>query len=336
MPWSAKSVGQARRFVRSALEECTPNVVDTAELLVDELVTNVVVHARTELELQVWTTEGRVHVQVGDERPGHGLVPHDPQPYASTGWGLALVEELASRHGVRVAEDRKTVWFELWPDAPAPPTSVWETIEPVGRTALVSLTDLPYSLSWASRQQRDALLREMLFAVSAGLPTGVSTQGLFVAQDTGNLINARIAAAGETGAAHTATLSLQLTMPEDAAPGVRTLRRVLEVADAASQQGNLLTQRTSWWSPNWCAVSRSAWTTPVCTSTSSTPPNASGAPCCPGCRTSPTWNWPPATALPAPTRRWAATGSTPSRCPGAPPRWSSGTWRGTTCRRRWP
>ncbi|MGW7527646.1 ATP-binding protein [Streptomyces sp. NPDC054783] len=71
-----ENVAVARRFVRSVLDGVAPDLVDTAELLAGELVTNVVIHARTEAEVRVWGGEGRANVRVSDRRR------HDPAPPA--------------------------------------------------------------------------------------------------------------------------------------------------------------------------------------------------------------------------------------------------------------
>lgn len=72
--------------MRSALNGVAPEPAATAELLTGELVTNVVVHARTGAEVRVAVAEGRVRVRVRvcDRRPERGLVPHARHPYAST------------------------------------------------------------------------------------------------------------------------------------------------------------------------------------------------------------------------------------------------------------
>ncbi|MEU3957385.1 hypothetical protein AB0F45_34665, partial [Streptomyces achromogenes] len=62
-----------------------------------------------------------------------------------------MAEDLASSHGAHIAEDRKTVWFELWPTAPVPPTSGWESMPMCGRTATVTLIDVPYILFLAAQ-----------------------------------------------------------------------------------------------------------------------------------------------------------------------------------------
>ncbi|MFJ4812857.1 ATP-binding protein [Streptomyces longwoodensis] len=79
-----ENVAAARSFVRSALDGADPDLVETAALLAGELVTNVVLHARTEAEVWAWTVDGQTHVRVADQRPDRGLVPHDRHPYATT------------------------------------------------------------------------------------------------------------------------------------------------------------------------------------------------------------------------------------------------------------
>ncbi|MER6408485.1 SpoIIE family protein phosphatase [Streptomyces viridosporus] len=241
LPPAPESAAAARRFVRSVLDGVPPDTVDTAELLVGELVTNVVIHARTETEVRAWTVGDQAHVRVSDHRPERGLVPHDRHPYACTGRGLALVEELATHHGVHSGQGRKTVWFEVWPEGPAPPASVWEIVKPSsGRTLSVTLNDVPYALYWAAQQQWEGLLRELLLAASTIDRTGVRPEDLLVAQDTSNMICACMAAAVEQETPDTSTLSLLVAFAADAAPGVAALRRVLDEADAAAQQGALL------------------------------------------------------------------------------------------------
>ena len=110
----------ARRFVRAALEsvEADPLVVETAELLTDELVTNAIVHAHSKSYLFVRAAKGVVRVEVTD--------PDDRLPSMATpdtdalgGRGLVIVNGLASAWGVeRAADGGKTVWFELSPLSP--------------------------------------------------------------------------------------------------------------------------------------------------------------------------------------------------------------------------
>ncbi|MFC9277789.1 SpoIIE family protein phosphatase [Streptomyces collinus] len=238
-----KNAALARHFVRAALDGVAPDLAATAELLTGELVTNVVIHARTEAEVRVAVAEGRVQVRVCDRRPERGLVPHDRHPYAATGRGLALVEELATSYGVHSADGVKTVWFELWPEPPAPPTSVWETVPPVGPTVSVALNDVPYALYWAAQQQWEGALRELMLATATATDgwAGVRPEDLAVAQDMSHMICACMTAAVEQETPDSSTLSLLVGFPAQAAPAAQALRRVLDDADALAQQGSLLT-----------------------------------------------------------------------------------------------
>ncbi|MEV0125271.1 SpoIIE family protein phosphatase [Streptomyces sp. NPDC050703] len=240
-PPETRSVPLARRFVRSALRGVAPEVVDTAELLVSELVTNAVLHARTEVEVRVWSHEGQVRVRVGDGRPDRPLVPREVRPYAGAGRGLAVVEQLASSHGAHVGEGRKTAWFELWPNAPVPPTSGWESVPVHGRTATVTLIDMHDIVFRAAQQHGDEMLRELLLTTDVEERAGVSGPDLLVAGDVTNVLNACMTSALEETVTGGATVTLDIAFPLDAAPAVDTLRHVLEHGDAAAQLGSLLT-----------------------------------------------------------------------------------------------
>ncbi|MFC0498408.1 SpoIIE family protein phosphatase [Streptomyces mutabilis] len=235
------SVASARRFVRAALDDAASDLVDTAQLLVSELVTNAVLHARTEAEVTVSRLDGRVRVRVADRRPGRGLVPQNCPPYAGTGQGLALVEQLASRYGVDVGDEGKTVWFELWPDGPPPPSSGWEpAVAPCPAERTVTLIDVPSALESTCRQHRHAVLRELTLVASGGGP-GVPPEDLAAANDVNNVISACLTAAPREPLSDSGLRSLLLSLPADAAPAVRALRRTLGLAEEAAREELLLT-----------------------------------------------------------------------------------------------
>lgn len=90
-------------------------VWEDLRLLVTEVVTNGVRHAseRGPVGVNVSLDDQRVRVEVSDR--GRGFSPDDapmPRPDGSGGWGLQLVDRVASRWGVRV-DDGTCVWFEL-------------------------------------------------------------------------------------------------------------------------------------------------------------------------------------------------------------------------------
>jgi anti-sigma regulatory factor (Ser/Thr protein kinase) len=90
-------------------------VWEDMRLLVTELVTNGVRHGseRGPLGVSVAVADERVRVEVTD--CGRGFSPPAaPMPHAdgSGGWGLQLVDRVATTWGVDVA-DETCVWFEL-------------------------------------------------------------------------------------------------------------------------------------------------------------------------------------------------------------------------------
>jgi len=117
LPGDVTTPAAARRFVRTALEsvDADPVVVETAELLTDELVTNAIVHAHSKSYLFVRAVKDVVRVEVTD--PDDRLPSMaDPDSDALGGRGLVIVNGLASAWGVeRAGDGGKTVWFELSP-----------------------------------------------------------------------------------------------------------------------------------------------------------------------------------------------------------------------------
>lgn len=89
-------------------------VRDVAMLLTSEVVTNVVLHARTELELRVALRGDCLRVEVCDLDPTPPVL-RDAGPHEPSGRGLGLLAAMSGRWGVTpsAAEDGKAVWFEL-------------------------------------------------------------------------------------------------------------------------------------------------------------------------------------------------------------------------------
>jgi anti-sigma regulatory factor (Ser/Thr protein kinase) len=77
---------------------------------VSELVTNVVRHAHTDLELSVCLRCGNVCLAVDDYNRQMPRIRSDP---GEGGWGLRLVAELSDRWGIEPQPGGKAVWLEL-------------------------------------------------------------------------------------------------------------------------------------------------------------------------------------------------------------------------------
>lgn len=121
LPSEALSPRAARRLVCAQLLQLgLGELEDRATLVVSELVTNAVLHARTDLEIAVRAAESGVRIEVSDRSPARP-VRRTSGLEASTGRGLLLIETAADDWGVDLRPDGKTVWCELRTAAvPAP------------------------------------------------------------------------------------------------------------------------------------------------------------------------------------------------------------------------
>jgi PAS domain S-box-containing protein len=113
LPALPTSVGEARRLVRQVLMGAgRADLVDSAELVVSEAVTNALVHAGTAIDLTVHADATHARLEVDDGSPhlprerGYALT-------STTGRGLMVFNGLTSSWGTAPRLSGKTVWFEL-------------------------------------------------------------------------------------------------------------------------------------------------------------------------------------------------------------------------------
>jgi len=114
-PPAVSSPAAARRFVTDCIAD--PDLARRAALLVSELATNAVVHAKTPFEVRV-RVAASTRVEVTDHSSAALRV--GPSPESEHGRGLRVVQAIASTWGVEDAPPGKRVWFELAdPDGPS-------------------------------------------------------------------------------------------------------------------------------------------------------------------------------------------------------------------------
>ncbi|MEU9361503.1 SpoIIE family protein phosphatase [Streptomyces sp. NPDC048301] len=116
-----EQVAAARRQLRELLHDWADSEqVDSAELMVSEMATNVLVHTDGDALLVAEVTgeagERRLRVEVADTSDE---LPHKRRPgeMASSGRGLVLMEMLADTWGVDPRGEGKSIWFELYESA---------------------------------------------------------------------------------------------------------------------------------------------------------------------------------------------------------------------------
>ncbi len=117
---TARAASQARALVASALANRTPSlpveVVSTAQLLTSELVTNAILHARTDLHLGIAHDGHALLIAVADGRPdippGRKLADID---FEESGRGMTVVASIADDFGWRSRYDApgKIMWALL-------------------------------------------------------------------------------------------------------------------------------------------------------------------------------------------------------------------------------
>lgn len=105
--------GLSRSHLRSMKSRLEPRFDDVV-LLVSELVSNSVRHGASDgIDIRVTAGAGQIRVEVTDEGPGFSAT--DPR---GDGLGLAIVEKLADRWGMKDEPQRFTVWAELSTKSP--------------------------------------------------------------------------------------------------------------------------------------------------------------------------------------------------------------------------
>lgn len=109
-----EAAARARRALSKLRADIDPPLMETLRLLVTELVSNSVRHARSEtVILKVLVGRAAVLTEVTDEGPGFDPADAGAPGTDDSGWGLFLVERLADRWGVQQDPDATRVWFEL-------------------------------------------------------------------------------------------------------------------------------------------------------------------------------------------------------------------------------
>lgn len=137
LPCESRSAGEARAFVRRTCEQWNLGAIcEDLSLPVSEIVTNVILHAGTDLELTVRLTRSFVEVGVRDHNPrmpivrpvhldltdettstlrtvGGDTVIVGNANAGTGGRGLPIVDAVADEWGIEQYHDGKVVWFRI-------------------------------------------------------------------------------------------------------------------------------------------------------------------------------------------------------------------------------
>jgi hypothetical protein len=113
LPSRPEAPGTARGFVRDTLRAWHVDDTDQiSELLIDELVSNVVCHVGTTMEIRARRAASSMRIEVQDSSTQLPVRRH-PGDADEHGRGIMFVELLSTDWGVDVHHDGKTIWFEV-------------------------------------------------------------------------------------------------------------------------------------------------------------------------------------------------------------------------------
>ena len=117
LPLDPRAPGEARRLLAPLGGLVPPEVLIDLELLISEMVTNSVKHSGISdqhVDVSIRAGPDAVRVEVWDGGPGFVPIPLRGPPPAGGGWGLFIVDRLATQWGTKPGG---VVWAEL--DYPA-------------------------------------------------------------------------------------------------------------------------------------------------------------------------------------------------------------------------
>ncbi|MET9297598.1 ATP-binding protein [Streptomyces sp. NPDC003077] len=117
VPHDPRAVGVVRAALRRILEDASLHcLIDTAELMVSELVTNAYRYTTKDAYVSIDRSPYDLTIAVWDTGGG-APTPQAPEAGDVGGRGLGIVQACADAWGVRDYPNGKSVWFTLTPKA---------------------------------------------------------------------------------------------------------------------------------------------------------------------------------------------------------------------------
>ena len=108
LPRDMPAVRTARHATEEWIGDDRPELRSTVAAVITEMVSNAIRYGRPPIRVELIRAADCVRMVVSDEGGGE---PHQRAPDATGGWGLHIVERLASRWGV--GSRNTEVWAEI-------------------------------------------------------------------------------------------------------------------------------------------------------------------------------------------------------------------------------
>lgn len=266
-------VPRARHYVSAQLRTVGgEDLRDVAELATTELVTNALLHGRRPVEVRIVHEAELAHIEVFDASP---VLPVLGQSGGEemTGRGLALLDALSDRWGVRPVPGGKVVWCDLTSDGAADDASGLDpalfaadvlelagahdavTASPEdrlpaapGHAASVLLPDVPVTLLLAHQSHVDDLVRDLTLAGNSRspwrddtVPAAVAARLSAAADAIGQIRRSLRRQALEARAAGADTIAIAVPTDPDVVDTVCRYQAALDEADGYCRAARLLT-----------------------------------------------------------------------------------------------
>jgi anti-sigma regulatory factor (Ser/Thr protein kinase) len=108
LPRDIPAVRTARHVTEDWIGDSHPELRTAVATVVTEMVSNAIRYGRPPIRVELTRSDGTVRVAVRDEGGGE---PRQRTPGAGGGWGLHIVERIASRWGVSPIDAE--IWAEI-------------------------------------------------------------------------------------------------------------------------------------------------------------------------------------------------------------------------------
>ena len=250
------AAGDARHWVRDRLRALQrEDLIESAVLATSELVTNVILHARTTIRVRI-VEETDLRIEIYDESPGHvqSRTATDAldaeSDLAAAGNGLNILAAVTRHWGVRRSRrPGKTVWFvpaaDDDRDADDRASSSDSVADPNHETVEVTLLDAPVTDLMHARERIQDLARELrLISLDVGPKSDVPADLLQLAERITELgpfeRPTQTQRAGEPVAA-TGTATLHYLLDSRLAGRCQEFDDLLDIAEAYCRSEDLLT-----------------------------------------------------------------------------------------------
>lgn len=248
------AAAQGRAYVAAELAGLPRGVIDDAQLVLTELVSNAQLHGAPPVVVSVTRQGDGARVEVADSGRRRLVLPAQSTD-AMTGRGLAMVRAVARSWGVDpVPGDGKVVWavvgtgdeeadLDLELDGRLP---VWD-VEPDDPEFTIRLGAVPTGLLLDAKRHIDNVVRELTLTragASEPLPAELETLIDTVVHDFARAragLKEQAAAAAERGETHT---DLVLTLPVSSVDAGRRYLAALDEVDRYAREARLLTLET--------------------------------------------------------------------------------------------